>query len=150
MSVHIHVEKWCTDSKQFGENGETEHPISLQDICLDYICNNLADICVTKTIVVSPKRRRVLSGSSSYDIQDDSGSCHSPACSTSYQNSPTSDGNDSSVDGMNSGVLVSQNVKPILPGFSEEYLDEVQKYVPSNNRCKKRFNSSAEGMNLAY
>ena len=150
MSVHIHVEKWRTDSKQFGENGETEHPISLQDICLDYICNNLADICVTKTIVVSPKRRRVLSGSSSYDIQDDSGSCHSPTCSTSYQNSPTSDGNDSSVDGMNSGVLVSQNVKPVLPGLSEEYLDDVQKYVPSNNRCKKRFNSSAEGMNLAY
>ena len=149
MSFHNQAENLCSDSKQFSENGETEHPFSLQDICLNYICNNLADICVTKTIVVSPKRRRVLSGSSSYDIQDDSGSCHSPTCSTSYQNSPTSDGNDSSVDGMNSGVLVSQNMKPILPGFSEEYLDEVQKYVPSNNRCKKRYNSSAEGMNLA-
>ena len=148
MDLPNKVENLFCDSKHFGENGETENPLSLQDICLNYICINLADICVIKTIVASPKRRRVLSGSSSYNIQDDSGSCNSPTCSTSYQNSPSSDGNDSSVDGMNSGVLVSQNANPILPRFSEAYLNEVQKYVPSN-RCKKRYSSSSEGMHLA-
>ena len=147
MNLPNKVENLFSDSKHFGGNGETEHPFSLQDICLNYICNNLTDICVTKTIVVSPKRRRVLSGSGSYDIQVDSSVCHSPTCST-YQNSPTSDSNESSADGMNPGVLVSQNVKPILPRFSEEYLDEVHKCLPSNNRCKKRLGLSTEGMNL--
>ena len=50
-------------SVNFGNGGETEHPLTLQDIVLNYLCENIDEICVTKPVIITPKRRRVNSGS---------------------------------------------------------------------------------------
>ena len=114
-------------SPYFGESGETEHPFSLQDICLNYLCNNLNEICVTKTIVVTPKRRRVSSGSSQSYITDFD--CGSEIQSSSYQTTgslykvrgPNSASNERHAEVVYPAVLVSPNYKPILPYVVEHF-----------------------------
>ena len=131
------VEKLHKNSTHFGESGEIEHPLSLQNICLNYLCINLNEICVKKTVVVSPKRRRVHSGSNQLyvDLVDSSDNSSPPSSTASYLNS-RSKGDETPVGGL--AVLVSPNLKPILPCFSEDYFEA--------DSPKKRPDSSTEGM----
>ena len=55
--------KTMSGSANFGNGGETEHPLTLQDLALNYLCENIDEICVTKPVIITPKRRRVNSGS---------------------------------------------------------------------------------------
>ena len=112
----------------FGDNGETANPFALHDICLNYLCDNLNEICVTKTIIVTPKRRRVNSGANpSYIDEVDSGNHLKLGL---YQNT----GIMSKLRGASSNssvthdegvgpVVVSPNLKPILPRVSEHYFN---------------------------
>ena len=49
-------------SANFSNGGETEYPATLQELVLNYLCKNLDEICVTKPVITTPKRRRVHSG----------------------------------------------------------------------------------------
>ena len=51
------------ESTNFSNEGETENPTTLQDVVLNYLCKNINEICVTKPVIITPKRRRVHSGS---------------------------------------------------------------------------------------
>ena len=114
----------------FGESGETAYPFSLHDICLNYLCNNLNEICVTKTIVVTPKRRRVNSGTNqSYIDETDSSNelklgLYQNAGAISKLRGTSSNSNVTQVEGVDPAVLVSPNLKPILPRVSENYFEE--------------------------
>ena len=62
-------------SNHFSNEGETEIPTKLQDLILNYVCKNINEICVTKPVIITPKRRRVHSGSnhtfvSEIDVDD--------------------------------------------------------------------------------
>ena len=132
------LEKLTLNSAHFGESGETENPCSLQDTCLKYLCNNLNEICVTKTIVVTPKRRRVNSGSSPIYVDVVDSTCsNSPVSSMSFLNS-RSKGSETPVEGVHPAVLVSPNLKPILPRFLEDCLE--------SDSLRNRSDWSTEGM----
>ena len=122
-------------SSYFGDCGETEHPCSLQDTCLAYLCNNLNEICVTKTVVVTPKRRKVNSGSSQSFV-DEVESSATDVQLNSYQNAH-SIGNEKNDEGVDPAISVSPSSKPILPRMSEELFE-------ADSR-KNRPNSSTEG-----
>ena len=116
-------------SSLFGDSGETAYPLSLQDICLNYLCSNLNEICVTKTIVVTPKRRRVNSGTNiSYIDETDLGNnlkfgVYENSGAISKLRGTNSKSNVSHVEGVDPAVLASPNLKPILPRVSENYFD---------------------------
>ena len=134
-------------SSYFGDSGETAYPFSLHDICLDYLCNNLNEICVTKTIVVTPKRRRVNSGTNqSYIDETDSGNELKIGI---YQNTGAisklrgTSSNATEVEGVDRAVLISPNLKPILPKVSENYFEAESPNSRKNlnNEGKKQLDS---------
>ena len=56
--------------------GVEEYPATLQELVLNYLCKNLDEICVTKPVITTPKRRRVHSGpnhcfASEMDLDDE-------------------------------------------------------------------------------
>ena len=121
MASANQVEKLYQDSGNFGESGETEHPLTLQEICFNYICNNLNEICVIKNVVVTPKRRRISSGIlPSYVDVVDFGSSHSSLNSAAYSHSKD---NETPVERVVNPTLICPNVKSILPGASEDIFE---------------------------
>ena len=69
-------ENKMASSANFSNGGETEYPATLQELVLNYLCKNLDEICVTKPVITTPKRRRVHSGpnhcfASEMDLDDE-------------------------------------------------------------------------------
>ena len=119
-----------------GDWEESNHPSSLQDICLNCLCDNLNEICVIKNIVVSPKRRRVSSGQSheATSKHNTSSNVQSTKCNEILI---SDEGHDNSA---HSSDLVNPNLRP-----GSSFCDNFEEHLVTANSRKSRKHCDTDG-----